>query len=200
MTLTAAGNALIDRRFASSTAARTAWYALLVLLGVAAIAIAAKIKVPLWPNPTPVTLQTLAIFSISAAYGGRLAIATLVSYLAAGALGAPVFTGTPEQGIGIAYMAGPTGGYLAGFLVMAAITGWAADRGWHTNPFKIGGAMLVGETVMLVMGALWMGYLFGAEKIIAWGIGPFIVTDLIKIAIAAAIIPAIWGLFGQKRG
>lgn len=169
-------------------------YALFIAVGVALITLAAKIKIPLWPNPTPVTLQTLAIFAIASAYGSRLAVATVFSYLIVGAFGAPVFTGTPEKGLGLIYMAGPTGGYLAGFLVMAWITGLAADRGWARNPLKIGSAMVVGETVMLVMGALWMGYLFGADKIIAWGIGPFIVTDLIKLAIAACILPAVLGL------
>lgn len=171
---------------------------LLVAAGVCIIAISSKFKVPLWPNPVPVTLQTLAIFTIAAAYGGRLATATLLAYLATGAFGMPVFTGTPEKGIGLIYMAGPTGGYLAGFLVMASITGWAADRGWSKNPFKLGGAMLVGEIVMLTIGALWMGYLFGADKIIAWGVGPFIWSDLIKLAIAACIVPAVWQLFRKR--
>ncbi len=169
--------------------------ALYIAFGIALITLAAKIKVPLWPNPTPVTLQTLAIFTLASAYGSRLAVATVMSYLVVGAFGAPVFTGTPETGLGLLYMAGPTGGYLAGFLAMAWITGLAADRGWSKNPFKIGGAMLAGETMMLVMGALWMGYLFGADKIIAWGIGPFIVTDLMKLALAACILPAVWSLF-----
>ncbi|MCB1386403.1 MAG: biotin transporter BioY [Nitratireductor sp.] len=170
----------------------------LVALGVVLIAISAKFKVPLWPNPTPVTLQTLVIFTLAAAYGGRLAAATVGAYLVTGALGMPVFTGTPEQGIGLLYMVGPTGGYLAGFLLMAWLTGLAADRGWDRNPLKLGSAMLVGEVLMLALGALWMGYLFGADKIIAWGVGPFIITDLIKLAIAAAIVPAVWGLIRGK--
>ncbi len=170
----------------------------LIALGVALIAISSKFKVPLWPNPTPVTMQTLVIFSLSAAYGSRLAVVTLLAYMVTGALGMPVFTGTPEKGIGLLYMAGPTAGYLAGFVVMAAITGWAADKGWSKNPFKLGSAMLVGEIIMLLMGALWMGYLFGSDKIIAWGVGPFIVTDLIKLAIAACIVPAVWGLLKKK--
>ena len=114
--------------------------------------------------------------------------------MALGAASFPVFTGTPEKGIGLLYMAGPTGGYLAGFVLMTYLVGLAADRGWGKSPFKLGGAMLVGEIIMLTIGALWMGYLFGADKIIAWGVGPFIVTDLIKLAIAACIVPAIWGL------
>lgn len=196
---TQSSNALAVKAF-ENNAAKYAVYAFLVVLGVALIAISSKFKVPLWPNPTPVTLQTLAIFTLSAAYGSRLAVATLAAYLITGALGMPVFTGTPEKGLGLAYMAGPTGGYLAGFLVMAWITGLAADRGWGKNAFKLGGAMLTGEFIMLTMGALWMGYLFGSDKIIAWGVGPFIVSDLVKLAIAAAIVPAIWGLIKTLRG
>jgi biotin transport system substrate-specific component len=165
--------------------------ATMVAFGVALISLAAKIQVPLWPNPTPVTLQTLAIFALSAAYGSRLAVATIMSYMLVGAFGVPVFAGPVA---GPAYFAGPTGGYLAGFVVMAYITGLAADKGWSKSPFKIGGAMVAGEIIMLVMGALWMGYLFGSEKIIAWGVGPFVVTDFIKVAIAACVLPAIWGL------
>jgi len=175
----------------SNSSYKFAIQVLLVFFGIALIAISSKIQVPLWPNPTPVTLQTLAVFALSAAYGSRLAVATVLAYMVAGALGAPVFAGPSA---GPAYFAGPTGGYLAGFVVMAYITGLAADRGWSKSPFKIGGSMFVGEVIMLVMGALWMGYLFGADKIIAWGVGPFIVTDLIKLAIAACIVPALWGL------
>lgn len=185
-------------RSISGTQAQTLKYVLMVAFGVALITLAAKVKIPLWPNPTPVTLQTLAIFSLAAAYGSRLSVATIMSYMAIGAMGAPVFAGTPEKGLGLLYMGGTTAGYLAGFVVMAYIVGLAADRGWGKNPFKIGGAMLVGEVIMLAMGALWMGYLFGSDKIIAWGVGPFIVTDLIKLAIAACIVPALWSLFKSK--
>lgn len=171
----------------------------LVAIGVAMIALSSKVKVPLWPNPTPVTLQTLVIFSLAAAYGSRLALATLASYLAIGAAGMPVFTGTPEQGIGVAYMVGPTGGYLLGFAVMAYITGLAADRGWSKNAFKLAGAMLTGEVIMLLLGALWMGYLFGADKIFAWGVGPFIFSDLVKLALAACLVPALWQAWRALR-
>ncbi len=186
-----ASNALAVRALDNSSS-KPLLNAALVLAGIALIVIAAKIKVPLWPNPSPVTLQTLVIFTMASAYGSRLGVATIMGYMLAGAAGLPVFT---NPGAGIAYFFGPTGGYLAGFVVMTYLTGLAADRGWGKNPFKMGGAMLAGETVMLVMGALWMGYLFGSDKIIAWGVGPFIVTDLIKLAIAACIIPAVLGLF-----
>lgn len=187
-------NALAPRSVSGSSS-KWLTMATMVAFGVALISLAAKVQVPLWPNPTPVTLQTLAIFAISAAYGSRLAVTTILAYIIAGALGAPVFAGPLA---GPAYFAGPTGGYLAGFVVMAYITGLAADYGWSKSPFKLGAAMVVGEFVMLVMGALWMGYLFGSEKIIAWGVGPFIVTDLIKVAIAACIVPAIWGLMKKR--
>jgi len=175
----------------NETEYKTFMYPVLVVFGIALIAISSKIQVPLWPNPTPVTLQTMAIFALSAAYGSRLAVATVLAYMFAGAMGLPVFAG---PSVGPAYFAGPTGGYLAGFVVMAYITGLAADHGWSHSSIKIGSAMLIGEIFMLVLGALWMGYLFGAEKIIAWGIGPFIVTDIIKLGIAACIVPALWGL------
>ncbi len=197
MNPTAQGNALAVSFTPGNAALRYAWYALLAVAGTMVLTFAAKTQVPFWP--VPMTLQTLAVFAIGAAYGMRLGVATLVLYLAQGAMGFPVFAGTPEKGIGLAYMAGPTGGYLLGFVVMAAIAGWAADRGWSRNPLKLGAAMLVGESIMLVLGALWIGYLFGAEKMIAWGIGPFIVTDLVKLALAAMLVPALWSLTGFFR-
>ncbi|MEX0344935.1 MAG: biotin transporter BioY [Rhizobiaceae bacterium] len=159
--------------------------AFLVLAGSAVIALAAHIQVPFWP--VPATLQTLAIFVIAAAYGRNLAVLTVLAYLAEGAVGLPVFA----KGGGLAYFAGPTAGYLAGFVIAAAITGAAADRGWAGNPFKLFGANLAGEMVILLLGAGWIAIAFGMEKAFAWGVGPFILTDLIKIALASALIPAL---------
>ena len=169
------------------------WKAFLVVAGSALIALAAHIQVPLWP--VPATLQTLAIFAIAAAYGRNLAVLTLLAYLAEGAAGLPVFA----KGGGLAYFAGPTAGYLVGFVVAAAITGAAADRGWAKNPFKLFGANLVGEIAILGLGAAWIALAFGAEKAFAWGVGPFIVTDIIKIALASAIIPALATLLVRLR-
>lgn len=171
----------------------------LVIQAVAAVAgslllaLSAKITVPFWP--VPMTLQVLAVFLIGAAYGRNLAAATLLLYLAEGAAGLPVFA----TGAGLAYMAGPTGGYLAGFLVAAAIAGWAADRGLDRNPLTLFGAMLVGEIVILALGAAWLSVLFGFGKALEYGVGPFIVTDLVKVALAAAIVPATWNLIERLR-
>ncbi|WP_245488981.1 biotin transporter BioY, partial [Mesorhizobium sp. M7D.F.Ca.US.004.03.1.1] len=110
----------------------------------------------------------------------------------------PVFQSTPEKGLGVAYMLGSTGGYLAGFVVMAAIVGWAADRGWDRHPIKLFNAMLVAEVVMMAMGFAWLALLIGPEKSWQFGVVPFIVGDLIKVALAASLVPAVWTLL--KRG
>ena len=168
---------------------RIVWMIMLVVAGSCVIAISAKIKVPMWP--VDMTLQTFAIFMIAAMFGFRLGTATILLYLFEGAIGFPVFQGTPERGVGLAYMVGPTFGYLIGFVVMTCITGWAADRGWWRNPLKIGAAMLVGEVILLVLGTLWLICLFGVDQGIEYGIGPFIVPDLVKLALAALIVSGI---------
>lgn len=197
MTAFVGTRSLVDSLIPEKPIPRLAWYAVLATLGTIILAISAKIKVPLWP--VDASLQTLAIFAIAASFGMRLGVATLALYLLEGALGLPVFQGTPERGIGLAYMVGPTGGYLAGFVLAAAIVGWGADRGWDRNPLKLFGVMLIAEVVLLVLGALWLAYLFGMDKAFAYGIGPFIVTDLLKIAVAACIVPALWKILRKLR-
>ena len=170
---------------------------LLAIVGSLLMWVSAKIKVPFYP--VPMTLQTLALFGIAAAYGMRLGVTTIALYLIEGALGLPVFAGTPEKGLGLAYMFGPTGGYLASYMIAAAIVGYAVDRGLGRNVFKLFGAMLVAEVVILGMGMAWLAYLFGADKAFAFGVGPFIVTDLVKIALAACLVPAVTGLFARAK-
>ncbi|MFQ5466721.1 MAG: biotin transporter BioY, partial [Kiloniellaceae bacterium] len=128
-------------------------------------------------------------------YGWRLGAATLLLYLAEGALGLPVFAGAPEKGIGLAYMAGPTGGYLVGFVLAAAACGWLAERGWDRSVAKTAAAMLIGNVIIYVPGLLWLGTLVGWDKpILTWGLTPFLLGDLTKLALAAAVLPAIWKL------
>ena len=166
---------------------RAIWYVVLVAFGVALISLAAKIQVPFYP--VPMTLQTMAIIGIAAAYGMRLGVATVVTYLAAGYFGAPVFAGLVA---GPAYVMGTTGGFLAGFAVAAAIIGFAADKGWGKNVFKIGAAMLAGIVVVFTMGFAWLSGIIGAEKAWMFGVQPFILADLLKIALAAILISGIW--------
>jgi len=184
-----AARPLISFAMPESGTARLAAQIGLVVAGSLLLALSAKAKVVL--GPVDLSLQTLAVLLIAATFGFRMGVATLLLYLAEGAAGFPVFQSTPEKGIGLAYMVGPTGGFLAGFLVMAAIVGWAVDRGWGRSLVKLFAAMLVAEVVMMAMGFSWLAYLIGAEKSWQFGVAPFIVPDLIKVALAAAVTVAL---------
>lgn len=197
--MTAATNqsALVSLALPQDRALRLATQAGLAVLGTALLALSAKAKVVL--GPVDMSLQTLVVLLISVAFGWRLAVATVLLYLAEGAAGLPVFQSTPEKGIGIAYMLGTTGGYLAGFVAMAGIVGWAADRGWDRNVFKLFAVMVVADLVMLAMGTGWLAVLIGAEKAWQFGFLPFVTPDLIKAALAAALVPAVWSLIAALR-
>ncbi|QND65779.1 biotin transporter BioY [Mesorhizobium loti] len=187
---------LVSLALPQNAAARLATQLFLAIAGTLVLTLSAKTKVML--GPVDISMQTLAVMLIAAAFGMRLGVATLLLYMAEGAMGFPVFQSTPEKGIGIAYMLGSTGGYLAGFVVMAAIVGWAADRGWDRHPIKLFNAMLVAEVIMMAMGFAWLALLIGPEKSWQFGVVPFIVGDLIKVALAASLVPAVWTLL--KRG
>lgn len=192
MALAATMRPLVSLALPEKGAARLATQLLLAIAGTLLLTLSAKTKVVL--GPVDISLQTLAVLLIASAYGLRLGVATMLLYMAEGAMGFPVFQGTPEKGIGIAYMLGSTGGYLAGFVVMAAIVGWAADRGWDRHPVKLFNAMLVAEVIMMAMGFAWLAMLIGPEKSWQFGVLPFIVGDLIKVALAATLVPAAWSL------
>jgi biotin transport system substrate-specific component len=196
MTTFAAPAPLIGRVIPAEGVSRILVQVLLAVAGTLLIWASAKIKVPFYP--VPVTMQVFVIMGLAATYGLRLGLATILLYLAEGAMGAPVFTDTPEKGIGLAYMMQATGGYLAGFVVMTAIVGWFAERGFDRNPFTLFGVMLAGIAVMYALGLAWLGALFGWDKpILAWGFYPFILADLTKIALASCLIPAVARLFGR---
>jgi len=181
---------LVSLAMPESRAARLVVQGFLILAGTLLLAVSARTKVVL--GPVDMSLQTLAVLLIGACFGMRLGLATVLLYLAEGAMGLPVFQSTPEKGIGLAYMVGPTGGYLVGFAVMAAIAGYAADRGWDRNVVKLFGAMLVAEIAMLALGFAWLAVLMGVEGAWTFGVVPFIVPDLIKVALAACLVPAGW--------
>ena len=187
---------LVDLALPQNGAARLGVQIVLAVLGTLLLTISAKTKVVL--GPVDMSLQTLVVLLIAASFGFRLGVATLLLYLTEGAMGFPVFQSSPEKGVGIAYMLGTTGGYLAGFVVMAAIVGWAADRGLDRNPIKLFGVMLAANAIMLTMGFAWLATLIGAEKAWAFGVVPFIVGDLIKVALAAALVPAVWSLLPKR--
>ncbi len=143
----------------------------------------AKIQVPFWP--VPMTLQTAAVFLLGFACGSRLALATVALYLAEGAAGLPVFAGTPEKGLGLPYMLGPTGGYLVGFLAAAWIAGRAAERG--VGIVGALAAMLLGSLAIYGAGLAWLAGFVGAEAAIRLGLLPFLPGDLVKIGLVAAL-------------
>lgn len=158
----------------------------LALGGAALITLGAKIQIPFWP--VPMTLHTLAVFFLAATLGLRLGFAAMAAYLAAGALGIPVFSGTPERGIGLAYMAGPTGGYLAGYLLGAGLTGWLAQGRGLIGRFL---AMLAGLAVVYALGLAWLALYIPAQGLLAAGLTPFLLGDLLKLALASGLIAAI---------
>jgi biotin transport system substrate-specific component len=161
---------------------------LAVVVGSLILWAAAKVQVPFYP--VPMTLTTLAIMLIGACYGWRLGLATVALYLLEGALGLPVFSGTPERGIGIAYMMGPTGGYLVGYLAAVAIVGWFAEHGADKSPLRMFVAMLAAGIVLLALGYAWLATLIGPEAAWVGGVLPFLLGDLLKVAIAALAVPA----------
>lgn len=173
--------------------------AALVVLGIAVLAIAAKIKVPMWP--VPITMGTFAVLTIGAAYGARLGMVTILGYMIIGALGFDVFAGSSAEAHGLTYMMGGTGGYLLGYVMATVALGWFAQAGWDRSAGKMALAMLAGNVLIYVPGLIWLGMLYGWDKpILQWGLTPFLIGDALKLALAAALLPALWKLVGLARG
>lgn len=168
---------------------------LLALVGSLLVAVSAQVQVPMYP--VPMTMQSFAVLVIGAAYGARLGFATLLLYLAEGAVGLPVFAGMKG---GAAHLLGPTGGYLVGFALAAAAVGWLADRGWDRSLLRTTAAMLVGKLLIFVPGILWLGSLIGFGKAIDLGLVPFVPGIVLKTALAVAVLPGAWWLIGRRRG
>ncbi len=169
----------------------------LAVLGTVALWISAKINVPFYP--VPMTMQTFAVLVIGMAFGWRLGAATVLLYLAEGAAGLPVFAGTPEKGIGLAYMMGPTGGYLVGFVLAAGAVGWLAGRGWDRNVFWTLAVMVIGTAIIFIPGLLWLGAVIGWDKpVLEFGLIPFMPGAAFKIALAAAVLPLAWRWVGRR--
>ena len=182
-----------DRADGFSAVARTV---ILVALGTALLALSAKINLPL--PYVPMTLQTLVVLMIGAAYGWRLGTATVIAYLAEGAIGLPLFAGPVG---GLAPLLGPTAGYLAGFVAAAFITGWLSERGWDRSVPRLFVAMGLGHIVILAAGFAWLafGMKLGVEKAWLVGIAPFVAASVIKNALGAALVPAIRYVL-ERRG
>lgn len=158
----------------------------LTLAAAALIALGAKVQVPFWP--VPMTLQTLAVLVIAAGLGPRLGLAAMGAYMAAGLAGLPVFAGSPERGLGLAYLAGPTTGFLIGMALSMIVTGALAQgRGLGMRAV----AMLAGTVVIYVPGLIWLSAFVPADRLLAVGVAPFILGDMVKIALGALALQAV---------
>ncbi len=184
---------VLASRFAPNIGSDAIRAAVLVVLGVAALTLAAKIRVPMWP--VPVTMGTFAVLTVGAVYGARLAGVTLLAYLALGMSGVAVFAGDTA---GLAYMTGPTAGYLIGYLVAAVVVGMLAERGWSRTAVGMVGALFAGNVIIYAFGMPWMAYLFLAEKgaawVMQWGMTNFLFGDALKLVLAALLVPGLWQL------
>jgi biotin transport system substrate-specific component len=159
--------------------------AVLVLAGTALLALSAHVQVPFWP--VKLSMQTFVVLALGVAYGGRLAAATVLTYLAEGLAGLPVF----QSGGGFAYFAGPTTGYLVGFVVAAFVVGTLAERGMmRTWPTALG-AFLLGDAIILALGVTWLSTLIGFDKALTAGLIVFLPAEALKIALATALMPVL---------
>jgi biotin transport system substrate-specific component len=181
----------------SSTKTGALRAAVLMVLGTVALWLSAKIQVPL--IPVPITMQTLVVLVIGVAYGWKLGGATMLLYLAEGAVGLPVFAGNWSEGGGVHHLYGPTAGYLIGFAVAAAICGSLAERGWDRSLLKAGAAMVIGNLVIYALGLTWLAIQIGMADALKYGLLPFLVGDALKILLGACLLPGTWRLIGRNK-
>ena len=156
-----------------------------IVIGTALLALSAHIEVPFWP--VPLSLQTLVVLLIGLAGGARLGGTIVLAYLAEGALGLPVFHG----GGGIAYLAGPTAGYLFGFLPAAILVGALAERGGAGGIARTAAVLLLGDALIFTSGLAWLAPSFGLAKSVAVGLVPFLPAEAAKLALATAMAPLL---------
>jgi len=159
-----------------------------LIVASALLAVSAKVEIPFWP--VPMTLEVLAVLGLAGLFGARIAAGAVLLWLFEGALGLPVFAGPAA---GVAYLGGPTGGYLVGFFLAAALVGFAAERGLRTKPVLLFLVMLVGVGIVYATGVTWLAHLVGWSRAFHVGMLPFIPADLTKAALASALV------FGAAR-
>ena len=192
---------LVEAMGFETGAARRVKQVALVVAGIAALAVMAKIKVPVPGSPVAVGMGTFAVLGIGAAYGARLGLVTIMGYMLIGMIGFDIFQSSTAELNGIEYMMGGTGGYLLGYVMATVLLGVLAQRGWDRSVLWMALAMLLGNVLLYIPGLAWLGTLYGWDKpILEWGLTPFVIGDLMKLALAAMILPAAWKLVGRARG
>jgi biotin transport system substrate-specific component len=167
---------------------------LLVVAGAALVALAAQIRIPL--DPVPITGQTFAVLLVGASLGAVRGLSSLLLYALVGIAGAPVFQ---EQNHGWDYFAGATGGYIVGFVIAAAVTGWLAERRWDRRFSSAVAAMLTGNVVVYLVGLPWLAHVADYDVLttLQKGLAPFLPGDLVKLYLAAALLPGAWRLVNR---
>lgn len=169
--------------------------AIVVVCGSLILCLSAQVKVYLPISPVPITGQTFAVLMLAALLGSRRGVMAIIAYLAEGIAGLPVFVG----GIGLAALIGPTGGYLIGFIAVTYVVGRLAEMGWDRRVSTTILAMLAGEIVLYTFGVCWLAVITNIRTALTVGLYPFIVGDILKIALAAAVLPAGWKLLNYLK-
>ena len=156
---------------------------LIIILGSLALTISAKIKIPFYP--VPMTMQTFVVMLLGLAFGYKIGLATVSLYLLEGIAGLPVFSNSPEKGVGLVYFTGPTMGYLIGFLSATLIAGTISS---NDNLLKIIFKLLLSVSTIYILGVLWLGTLIGWDKpILEFGVYPFLLAEIFKLALLVII-------------
>lgn len=167
----------------------------LVLAGSILIALSAQVAFPLPFSPVPVTGQTFGVLLVASLLGRVRGTAAVLAYLAEGVAGLPVFAGLAA---GPAKLIGPTGGYLAGFVLGAYVCGWLAERGWDRTPLRTTISMVLGNVAIFAVALPWLARFVGPANVWTMGFWPFLPGDIVKIGLAAALLPLGWKALGAR--
>jgi len=159
----------------------------LIFVGTIALTISAKLKIPFYP--VPMTMQTFVVLFLGLAFGHKIGLATVGIYLLEGIIGIPVFSNSPEKGVGLIYFTGPTMGYLIGFLFASFFAGYL---NFNKNIFMIFGKLIFSVSTIYLFGVLWLGTLIGWNKpILELGVTPFLLAELFKICLLTILAKKI---------
>jgi biotin transport system substrate-specific component len=194
MTMQISGQAaLVDRVIPRSAINNVA----LILSGAVFTAYAAQLVIPMWP--VPITAQTLAVLLVGSVLGATRGAISLIVYFSMGAMGLPVFSAATSLSFG------PTFGYLVGFIAAAALIGYLSERGWHKSVIGVLGSFAIANSVIYIFGLPWLAFALGTlgaandlASVAAAGLAPFIIGDVIKMTVAAALLPLAWKFLGKK--
>ena len=158
-------------------------YVIIVFLGSIILAISAKIKIPFYP--VPMTMQTFIVLLLGISFGYKIGIATISLYLLEGIVGLPVFSNSPERGIGLVYFTGPTMGYLLGFISACYLASFIKI---NENYFIVFLRLIISVSTIYIMGVLWLGHIIGWEKpLVELGVTPFLLAEIFKITLIALL-------------